>query len=549
MKRGFLVLFIFLLSNLSWAQLSMKVNAPTISLNDTLTLTLTSTNPQTQGQPNISLLDKDFNVISTEHRVNYNFINGVAQSNNEWTYVLFPKHAGTITIPPLSIGREVATSGITVVITTASSETSSQPAQNTQVDTPQDVFIKTSAKAKTAYVNAQILYTVKVFNRRQLIDVVYTPPEAANALVLPLEQAKHYQTVLDGNVYAVEELQYAIFPNQSGVLTIQPPQLKAIMYDLLPEHIQIKGQTLQMNVKPAPTHIKSFLPALNLNITEQFDLKDTQLSQGATLTRTIILHAVGVPASLLPTLNFSGKGFSTYPSPPELKNEQSTQGIVGKSSTRITYLFNTPGDHTLPGIEVPWFNTQTQKTETATLPPHTFTIIADKIEAHTTTIPQPTELNTVFGFSNPVTIWMISTLVLVLILLALFIKRFLSRPLLTKQTEMKENPAHLSTRHIRQQLKQACHHHDKKEAAQALLQWASIKWPSDQFLHLKQITAHCHDSALAQEIDHLTEALYRQMDLQPWKGEPLWEAFEHYTNEKHHEPKSNKKRLPELNPR
>ncbi len=224
------------------------------------------------------------------------------------------------------------------------------------------------------------------------------------------------------------------------------------------------------------------------------------------------------------------------------------QGIVGKSSTRITYLFNTPGTHTLPGIEVPWFNTKTQKTEIATLPPHTFTVIADKIEATTPTIPQPTELKTVFGFSNPVTIWMITTLVLVLILFALFIKRLLSRPLFTKKTETKESPL-LSTRHIKQQLKQACYNNNTTAAAQALLRWASLKWPSNQFLHLKQITEHCHHSALTREIAHLTEALYRQMDSQPWHGEPLWEAFEHYTNKRYHEKKPQKKPLPELNPR
>jgi hypothetical protein len=541
------LLFCFLLSSMSLAQVTMKVDNTKMSLNDTLTLTLISDNPKIPGHPNISVLEKDFTILSTEHRLNYNFINGVAQSSNEWVYLLFPKHTGIIRIPPLSVGQEAAPTPLTIEITTAQTQSQPQNNQNVAIDTPDDVFIKTNAATSAVYVNAQILYTVKIFNRRHLLDVEYTPPEAPNSLILPLDQTKHYQTTVGNNIYTVEELQYAIFPNQSGTLTIQPPQLKALMYDLIPEHIKIQGQTLQVTVKPAPAHLASFLPARNLSITEQFDPQNIQLNQGDTLTRTITLSAAGLPASLLPPLNFSGKEYAAYPSPPQLKNNQSEQGIIGESTIRVTYLFDKAGPITLPALEIKWFNTKTRQPETTQLPARNLTIIPNKTIAHSVSSHPPSSPTSATAIS-PVSIWMISTLLLALILFFMLIKRFVSFP--HKQVEgISKNENLPSLQQTKSLLKQACMRQDAKTAARQLLHWANLTWPNQSFLHLKQVEEYCDDEALAVEIDRLIQTLYRQAETHHWEGKRLWKAFETYIKiAKSARRRTKKQALPGLNP-
>lgn len=542
------LLCFFLFSSITFAQMTMTVDSTKINLNDTITLTLTSDNPKIQGQPNTHLLEKEFTILSTEHRVNFNFINGVAQSSNEWVYILFPKHTGIIQIPPLSVGKEIAPQPITIEISETPIQSTQPDNKNEIINTPDDVFIKTSAASSAVYVNAQILYTVKVFNRKHLLDVEYTPPEAPNSLVLPLDQTKHYQTTVGNNIYAVEELQYAIFPNQSGTLTITPPQLKALVYDIVPEHIKISGQTVQLTVKPAPANLSSFLPARSLSITEQVDPQQIQLNQGDTLTRTLTLNAVGLPASLLPTLTFNGQGYAAYPSPPQLKNTQSEQGIIGESTIRVTYLFDKPGSITLPALAIKWFNTKTRMAETAQLPARTITILPNKTKVHSIINASPTSTAPTSPTVpvKPFSIWMISTLLLTLIVLIMLIKQLSSR---AKKDIDRKNETLPSLQATTSRLKQACMQHDAKKAARELLQWATLTWPNQSFLHLKQVEAQCGDNALTIEIDRLIQTLYRQTDTHRWEGKKLWGAFEAYLKQKKStRGKAKKPTLPGLNP-
>jgi hypothetical protein len=60
--------------------------------------------------------------------------------------------------------------------------------------------------------------------------------------------------------------------------------------------------------------------------------------------------------------------FNSYPERPILKTETQGYDIVGKTTVKISYLFNQAGKVTLPAQTVAWFNTETGKTEHSTLP-------------------------------------------------------------------------------------------------------------------------------------------------------------------------------------
>src|SRR3990167_9970554 len=114
--KGIWALMLIIHINLSYAKVNMHIDHREMNLNETLTLTITTDNPKNQSAPNINVLEKDFSILSAEHRMNYQFNNGVSNTNNEWVYLLFPKHTGIIHLPQLSIGQEKTTSTLTIEV-------------------------------------------------------------------------------------------------------------------------------------------------------------------------------------------------------------------------------------------------------------------------------------------------------------------------------------------------------------------------------------------------------------------------------------------------
>lgn len=536
-KLGSISILLFLFSSFSFATLSIQVDPSKVALGETLTLTIRSDDAQDVSQPTLQPIAADFTVLGNEHQIMYSIINGKTEARNEWRIILLPKRIGHFQLPPLSVGQQKTTETISIEVSDKPSEpgTPDKPLQN---NLQQDVFFRTEISPGHAYLHEQVIYTVKVFNCRQLIDVEYTPPSAQDMLIIPLGQDKRYQTTVDNRVFAVEELRYALFPQKSGTINLIPPRLKGLIYDVMPEPMDISGQAQTLSVKPAPTHLDPFLPAQSLSLSESFEPAETDFDQGSTLIRTITLTAKGVPAALLPTPTFEKNGFSVYPGPPKRHNQVDSSGLVGTVTFRITYLFDHAGKIVLPEMQIPWFNTQTQKPETARLSAHSFNIAASSASQqtvetsvpHATTSPASTQLP-----------WILLAVLSALCLLGLgmfFFKRHRSQPQRTTQVQ---TPAQVTPH-----LKQACLKNRAKEAQEALLHWARKRWPEEAFLDLAAIARK--QSELAPMLEQLNQALYRG-NPDAWQGLALWEAIQPHFQERPKKARGSKRvKLPTLRP-
>lgn len=553
MKNRFfqkLIILILFTTN-AYATVSMHLDHDKINLNETLTLTITTDNPKNQSAPNINILEKDFSILSAEHRMNYQFNNGISNTNNEWVYLLFPKHTGIIHLPQISIGQEKTTSTLTIEVNTASTKTPTQQDKIKDIQPLGDVFIKSHVNTHSSYINAEIIYTVKVFSRRHLLDIDYTPPIIPNALVIPINDGQQTQTLVGNDVYSVQVLKYAVFPNISGTITIKPPVLSALMVDFIPERVQVTGQTATINVKSAPQGIEPFLPAHKIELSESFAPQAAHLKEGQTLTRIITIKGIGVPSSLLPIPTLTSKNLEVYPNPPTLQDLQSAQGITGASTIKVTYLFEKNGTYSLPAINIPWFNIKTQTLENAALPSHTFTITQEnsKFDA-ASKIKQTPNINTHTKTTPQISWWMISTLILSLIVLYLLIRPWLIfKKLIQKLKPTNKNP---SLAKIKRELYKACQEQNPHKAAQGILSWANLNWSNlnKPYLNLKQISEHCKNTNLAIEIDTLIQHLYGQNPQDIWHGVKFWQAFAAFIKKKHDKShtKKHENHLPPLNP-
>ena len=530
------------------AKISVRSDPAAVQLGEAFRLIFTLEDPKPHGIPNLIPLEENFTIVGTERNTAYTIVNGETHSVNQWIVVLTAKKTGVLPIPSIQFGSQESTATTINV--------SGDPITTTPDAEPgiaqDEVMLKTSVDKPAPFINQQVIYTVKLYNSQRLLDAEYTPPQVEDAVLVPMGDGRRYQTTIDGQSYAVEEQQYAIFPQKSGVLNIISPSFKALIFDAVPRRINVHAKTSHLDVKAAPANLigKNFLPAKQLALTEIYNPASTALKQGSTLTRTVTIQAAGVPAQLLPIPAFDNSSqFNAYAEKPDLRNAARQQDLIGRSDIKVTYVLNKAGSITIPQLQVPWFNTDTGKEEIASLPEYTIQVEAVKGAVQPTeptapvrveqSTPKQTPLSTevvTIEHHSRLAWWLAGGFALAwVITFILYVRRRCS---VVKRVGKKEE---LNNVH------KACIKNNPKRAHTALLRWAAVQWPDADILNLHQVAKLVHDSTLKKQLNVLSNVLYSKENNIQWQGDALWRSLKAYLNSKP-TAKGKSTDLPPINP-
>ncbi|WP_454781430.1 BatD family protein [Legionella sp. WA2022007384] len=552
MKKIIIIGFFCLFSSLVNAEVQVQVNPSQISIDDSFRLILTQDNLQNGGIPDLTPLQKNFMILGTERRMNYSIINGQAQSSSEWTITLKPQKEGKVTIPAIRIGRDY-TKPVTIEV---SSSTTSQntPRNDFANQNNQNLYLTTEVIPKKPYVNQQIIYKVTLYYSKHFLDADYKGPQVENALLVPLGEEKRSQIQKNNMTYLVEEQNYAIFPQKSGTLKIKSPVFTAVIYDFNPERVKAQDKTTSIDVQPIPKEFsgKTWLPAKQVKLMEQYENSEKTIAQGNTLIRTVILEGVGIPAQLLPTLNFAETdGVNVYPEKGKDKNRVTYGELIGRTEIKVTYLFNKAGKITIPELKLPWFNTETGKEEIATLPAKTFEVTPSNTAPATNTTPQPTISQnqpitqpTKEG-SEPITSstkfnwgWIVAALFALAWIITIALWGWQKR---NKNTGKGQYKTALNNLH------KACAQANPQQARDALLKWANLYWPDAPILNLTDLTRLTTDVTFKKQVQILSQVLYKSKEKILWRGDELWRSVQQL-KKNHPRKKENENALPPMNP-
>ena len=541
-------MLVFVVFNVQ-AQLTAQLDSTKIQMGQTVHLTLSLDDPKNTETPDLSALRHDFTLVGSQRMVSYTLINGKAHSLNQWIILLMPKHPGKITVPVIQIGQEITQERL---IEVTEENVSTQPEDGKS----KAVKFVTQVSELNPYVNQQIIYTVKLYNNRRLLDADYQPPKVKDALMVSLGNAKRYQVTENGVPYAVEELQYGFFPQKSGELTITPPQFRALLFDSVMGKVQIRAKTIKLHVKPEPVSgaKQHWLPAKKIYLTETYDSQGDKLVLGAMVVRTVTVKAVGVAAQLLPSLSFAANNqFSVYPETPTEETQYQHSDLLGVVTVKVTYLFNKPGTVEIPELKLPWFNTLTDKPEVASLSARTITVIDSAMgQKLTPTVPKSVSSGQlpITKMASPIAItaplptppvsfrifWTIVVSFIFVGVVALFLWWW-----------MRNSNHRKRIRLARKQVRIACVHNDPNTAKDALIHWARNLWPQQQFFNLTDIEKMLGECSLSHSINRLSQHLYDGKKTQ-WLGKELWLHFAAYKLTKEKADKKNKLSLPPINP-
>jgi len=241
----------------------------------------------------------------------------------------------------------------------------------------------------------------------------------------------------------------------------------------------------------------------------------------------LTLVANGTTVGQLPELNptLTNDQLKAYPDQPVLQEQKKVDGLLAFREEKIALIPSKAGSYTLPAIEIPWFNTKSQKMEIAKIPETILTAVAAPVTQSAPVVPaiapvtpQKIETGSVITSSQQTNIWLWVSIFLatgwLMTVLFFLTKRTVTKPVI----ELNDSEIHL--KECIKNLKNACTNNNALAAKDALIEWGRQKF---NVSNLGALAVFC-DARLRDEILHLNHTLYGK-EIGEWQGKKLFQAF------------------------
>jgi hypothetical protein len=522
------------------ATVTATLDRSTISEPDTVLLSLQTEDQDQSLSPDLTPLDADFEVLSNSQRSQIYMVNGKTTATRSWEITLAPKRSGALTVPALSLGS-AQTQPLHLTVTPASANNSGEAAKD------QALFLEATLEPGSAYVQSQLLYRLRLYTRHPLRGGSLTPPAPAHAKVQKLGDDSHYQTERQGQQYEVYEQRYAVFPEQSGTLTVPPvsfegqvaapqtrsnrnfPSLFDDLYANQGRTVRLRSPAAEATIQPKPADFpgEGWLPATSLTLSEQWPQDPPQFKVGEPVTRTLSLTATGLLAEQLPSLPLpQSPALKHYTEQPTLENRLQELEIQGLRRENQVLVPTQPGSLELPEIRIPWWDVKQQQVRYAVLPARRVEVAAAAAQAVPAAVPVPppsaVPAQTVTVNTPGFWPWLSLSLGLGWLLTLGLVWRQ-RRPVAAKVTApLAESP---SLRAAYQAVQQACEQQQPQATNQALLAWARARWPQASVTTLGELAARLSTPAVTATLQQLERQLYYPAETSSWAGTAAWQIL------------------------
>lgn len=493
-----------------------------VIVDESFVLTVVANDDVDTNALDTSALMQNFIVGRTSVSSQTSMVNFKTTRTTRWTTVLIAREAGNYTIPSLTVDG-ATTKPIDVKVINASDNNTNKQ---------QTLFITTDISAKNVYVQQQLTLTIKLHFAAELKRGSLTEPELEGANIRQVGKDKEDETIINGKRYRVIERTYAISPQKSGKFILKSPvfsgeimvpstRRNSFLSFAETKPVSVIGEEIPINVKAIPASYQgTWLPSELLSIHQEWQPKVTEFKVGEPITRVITLTAAGLSEEQLPELQMSlPAGLKVYPDQAELHTGLNNNRLVSQKVRNFAIVANKPGNYQLPKITIPWWNTETNEYQEATIPAQVITV-APNTEQSEFVLPtneiktaptQSTTKETVIVEKASMLQWLFLALWL-LTLLAWFITFQKQKKSNISSVKPMVNDHYLA-------LLAACKKHDSQQVFNHLIPWYnSISQHSVSTLN--QLLASTDNQALIAAIEELQLAKYGQSPI-AWQGENL----------------------------
>lgn len=513
---------LLLAAALAQAKVTASVDRADVEINESFTLRV-QVDSGTDAEPDVSGLEADFDVGKQGQLSNTTIINNQINRSFTWTYTLMPKRTGDLLIPPIAVGNEQSNP----LHIKVAPQTNALPGEA-------DVFVTTEIDHDESFVQAQLLYTVKVYRSVATRQPRLSEPkfDGVEVLVEPAGEERDYESLLNGKAYNVAEWVYALFPQQSGELSIAPARFEArVLRDgRITGRKTFQSDPITVKVSPIPPPPADFpdaawLPAKSLTLDEEWSREPDKLPAGEPITRHVTITALGQLSTQIPVIDpVVSDQVKVYPDKPELHVSAESEGIKAVRTDQYAIIGTQPGKLELPAVRLPWWNIDEGAWQVASLPARSLTILPSGEAAQAAPVEPLIELPPV---TDEVTVessfWRRISEGLIVLWLLTAVAWWWSRRPEASVKEPAPPPIHRRQAKLLAAARRAALANDEATLKQALLSWGRLQWPGHWPRSIGDLATRVSEP-LASELDRLCNASYGPNG-ESWNGKDLAKAL------------------------
>lgn len=481
-------------------------------------------------RPDIEKVEPDFEILARNQQYRIRTVNSQMVGEITWTYQLAPKTTGKLTIPALTFKKAVS-EPVTVEVVDGSPPDQAAPGR--------DSFIELSADKDEVYVQEQLILTVRLFFRGNLIRGELSEPTHPHVIIEPLGSQQEFSRYRDGVRYRVVERRYALFPQRPGSLKLPPVRFEGQARDASGSlrFLRDSEALFEVPVKDVPAQFsgKTWLPATGVALAESGLPPSLEVTTGENMTREIRLTAAGLPSEALPPLpDAVPDGLRSYPEKPERQTKTTPAGLTSSLNQSLALVPVEAGQMTLPPIRIYWWDTEADRERVAVIPEKTLTVKAPNTVAAAAppqsdqgkSGPEPDATTTeppVSPASDETGLWQWLALLLGILWAGTLLAWWWSGK------SRKDTPAQTDNRDedtaFDRLIKAA--RAGTAVTPELVVEWANLHSPGHGFRSASDVVDHFGDETLAAELRRLQARLFAPgHEHETWDGRPLARALE-----------------------
>lgn len=544
-----IITYVFLLfsSTTIAATFSAQVNVNPVLLSDPFKL-IYSAEGSVDDEPDFSPIRKDFQILSVGQSNSFTNASGSFTQTKKWILSLRAKKVGQFRIPPILFGND-QTPEVEINVKEVIASTTTSPTQ--------DFIVELEASIKSAFIQEQVIITARLLiaqniNSYQFSELSLTD---SDTIIESLGKDTQYKTYRGSKPYIIIEKKFAIFPQHTGKLSIKPlvaeigivrQNSRQNIFDPFNNNAitkRVQSKALNLNIKNIPSSFKSkdWLPTSSLKLVEDWP-QSTKFYAGEPITRTLTIMADGLTSVQLPELVFENvANLKQYPDKPFTQDTKSDKGLSSIRKEKVALIPTHAGTYTLPAIDIPWWNTKTNKVDTAHLSSRTITVLASNIPAappvpllQNSNVPKNSNQAdqtkqqlkpSLISKDNQNSIWLWLSLLFLILWLTTLILWWKSKQT-TPRVDINQQDVSQSLTTSLKYLKAACNKNNLNDTRMALIRWAQILFERDDINNLSDV-AVLVTAPLSDKILSLNSSLY-SMENNDFNASDIYELCRNY---------------------
>ncbi len=236
-----------------------------------------------------------------------------------------------------------------------------------------NIWASVQFNKRSVVVGEALMVTITVYTSTWFTS----PPEFSeiqvpNAIMVEYQQRTGSVRKTIGNKsYPAIEKKFLVYPLKEGenslpsltIVTECPPEGD---YKGKRKVIESPERTFRVDPVAEGVEMDSWLTASNVNLSERWDKPLENIKQGDVFERQITIEAFGALAALIPPLQLDDTGFGNiYSRAPALNNIQNQSSFTGSRTEIWSYLMESEGTYTIPGISISWYDPGSKRKESA----------------------------------------------------------------------------------------------------------------------------------------------------------------------------------------